>query len=145
MWECSRKIFYKLVSDDILFDDWIFCFLFSIIIFYPFIESGGCKYYIAAGVLLIFSIILLTGALLLIVMFLRGILKNESGRIKAVVLVLLFIGGIFIISGYSSPQHQPGNNYYSYHLAVAAGIFTYISTIFFAYYAGHTSISSPAH
>jgi len=99
------------------------------------------KYYTATGALLIISIIMLTIIFLCIAMFFRGILSNTADKIKIVVVLLLFLSGIFIVSGYSSPLHDGEvSRIYSYHLAVAAGIFTYISTILFTFYAGHTSV-----
>ena len=100
------------------------------------------KYYTATGALLIISIIMLTIIFLCIAMFFRGILSNTADKIKIVVVLVLFLSGIFIVSGYSSPLHNKDvfSTIYSYHLAVAAGIFTYISTILFTFYAGHTSV-----
>jgi hypothetical protein len=94
--------------------------------------------YTAAGVLLIIAIIILTVAIVFTVMFWRGLISNSSDKIKGIALALFVISNIFIVAAYSritSPE------FYSYHLAVTAGIFTFLSSILFTYWLGRTSVT----
>jgi putative Mn2+ efflux pump MntP len=94
--------------------------------------------YIAAGVLLIIAIVLLTVAIAFTVMFWRGLISNSSDKIKGIVLALFVICNIFIVTAYSRVINP---EVYSYHLAAAAGSLTFVSSILFTYWLGRTSVT----
>jgi hypothetical protein len=103
--------------------------------------GATCDYnYTAAGVLLIIAIVFLIIAGLLAVMFLQRYIASPADRIKALALALLVIAVIFIVSAYSCTLYRQNYNYYSYHLTVTAGILAFLSTIFFTYWIGRTSV-----
>jgi len=94
--------------------------------------------YIAAGVLLIIAIILLTVAIAFTVMFWRGLISNSSDKIKGIVLAFFVVSNILIVAAYSRviiPE------FYSYHLAVTASSLTFVSSILFTYWLGRTSVT----
>jgi membrane protease YdiL (CAAX protease family) len=102
--------------------------------------GNQCDYrHTAAGVLLIIAIVALAIASILTIMFLRRLISHFSDRIKAFVLSLIVLSGILIVTAYSITLP---NAYYSYHLAVTAGILVFLSAISFTYFCGHTSVMS---
>lgn len=104
-------------------------------------DCSGCPYNSTAiGVLLIIAIIFLFIAGVVAILFLQRILQRSLDLIKLLVLVLLLISGIFIVAAYSTVFHIKGTNVYSYHLAVTAGVLTFLSALFFSYFMGRTSV-----
>ena len=95
---------------------------------------------IAIGVLLIFVMFILMIAVSLIVLIARRRINNPSPLLRISVLALLIVATIFTIIAYS--QALSSIAFYSYHVTVTAGVFAYISTICFAYWAGSTSTSN---
>ena len=101
----------------------------------------NCSYDVkAAGALLIIAIIFLFIAGLLAIMFLQRYVQNTNDKIKVATLALLVISVIFIVAAYSCPLYKQSASYYSYHLAVTAGILASLSTMFFTYWLGRRSV-----
>lgn len=98
---------------------------------------GGYNY-TAAGVLLIIGIVFTAIAILLAILFLTQFISSSADRIKGLALALLVLAGIFIVAAYSRAVFT---DFYSYHLAVTSGTLVFVSTIFFTYWIGHTSIT----
>lgn len=95
---------------------------------------------IAAGVLLIIAIVFLFLSVVAAVILRLRYAENQADFIKFVVLFLLFIASIFIVAAYSSVYLIKGYKNYSYHLSTTAGVLAFLSTLFFSYYMGRSSV-----
>ena len=104
-----------------------------------FVRGKTDRNYTAAGVLLILAILMLVPASVLVTGFFLRLINTTADRLKALILFLIFVAGIFIVTAYSRTIH---NRWYSYHITVTAGALTFISTIFLTYWIGRTSVRS---
>ena len=69
------------------------------------------------------------------ILFALRLITSFSSTIKTSAVILLTLGGIFIVAAYVSyNRHAP--NHYSYYLMVTAGIFTFVSSILTPFWLG---------
>ena len=100
-------------------------------------QSGSdCSRLNGAGVLLIIAIIFLAISIVLLLILARGIISMPTNSLKSLLIVFLVLAAIFIVSGYS--RALIALNVYSYQLAVAAAIFTFLSGMIVSYWAGRS-------
>lgn len=93
------------------------------------------NYCVSTAVMSFIAIFLIFMGILCMVLFAKQLITSVSGGIKASSVILLTLGGIFIVAAYGSyGRHEP--RFYSYHLLIAAGVFTFVSSIIASFWLG---------
>lgn len=91
-------------------------------------------------VLAFFAILSLILGIIFTVLFAKRLITSFSKVVKFSGVLLLALAGVFIVAAYMSFSPYVSSNY-SYYLMVTAGIFTFISSIFAAFWLGRNWIT----